>query len=164
MKKIILILFILLSLSLYPNTDKQNDFEVGATLGIFTSSGFFLKYNVFDDISLKASGFLISTGDNEKILYESRLSIMYSLLNSKNLNIYLISAIFKGRSEVISFVGGSSGDNKVDLKGFSLGVGLKLKLTNLINFIIELQGVRIEVNNYHWYNLANLNFGFSFDL
>ncbi len=63
MKKLILIIYVLLSLSLLSN-DNKNDFEIGVTFGVFTSSGFLLKYNLSDDISTKVSGFLITTGEN----------------------------------------------------------------------------------------------------
>jgi len=165
MKKIILIISILLSLNLYSNnSDKKSNFKLGASLGVFTSSGFSLEYSFTDKFSIKASGFLIKNFDKEdKSIYEARLSSLYELTNNSSNNLYFIASIFKGKSfPMIQFGGGNN--DPFPLEGLSAGFGLKSKMSEITSFIVELQYVAVLANRDKTFHLPNINIGLSFNL
>jgi len=172
MKKIILIILVLFSFSIFSNQyynsninnkEKRSNLELGATLGFFTSSGFSIRYHLTNDFSIKASGFLINaSGDNGK-LYEARASLLYSIYNKKNSEMYIIGSGFKTRLMPM-WQNSASNNNNIDIQGFALGIGLKFKLTKLVSFLIEAQENRVTINNNKTEFRANINFGLLFDL
>jgi len=172
MKKIILIILVLFSCSLYSNKhynsninnkEKRSNLELGATIGFFTSSGFSIRYHLTDDFSMKLSGFLINASGDNGNLYEARASLLYTIHNKKSSEIYIIGSGFKTRLMPLWQSSASNNDN-IDIQGFALGIGLKFKLTKVLSFLIEVQENRVTINNKKTEFRANINFGLLFDL
>lgn len=76
MKKLLLLL-IFVTTTLFSSPD-HHTVEAGIMVGIVSSNGIFIKYNVTDNISLKGSGYYLLIDHNDTS-YELKATAFYTL-------------------------------------------------------------------------------------
>jgi len=163
MKTIIIILTLLLSVSVF-SADAQHkaktDFEAGVMFSYITSSGFFLKYNINNDISVRASGYIVRLSKN--LFYNTKLSLSKTIHNSKYGEFYLLASagIFSANSNEAT----PSDSSNVNLYFLSGGLGYKYKFEKGVNMFFELEQNAIFLNNTEGFLLVPIpSFGISVD-
>ena len=163
MKTIIIILTLLLSVSIFSaeaQHEAKTDFEAGVMFGYITSSGFFLKYNIDNDISLRASGYIAKL--NKDLVYDTKLSLTKTIHNSKYGEFYLIAST--GIFIADSNEGIISDDSSVNLYFISAGLGYKYKFTKGTNMFFEMEQNAMFLNNTEEFLLIPIpTFGISVD-
>jgi len=144
MKTIIIILTLLLSTSLFSNEQQdKTDFEAGIIFSHITSSGFLLKYNIDNKISVRGSGYLAKIDDN--LYYNIKLSVSNTIHNSNYGEFYLLGGV--GIFSASSNEGIPSDSYNTILYYMTAGLGYKYKLQRGMNIFFELEQNLIFANN-----------------
>ncbi len=128
MKKIILILTLILSVSLFAN-EKDESYEAGVMIGYTASSGLFFQYNIEDSYSLRASGYIVKIDDDTII--EGELTAMNYIYKGEEGAFYLLGAL---RNFHMSE---NNGQKSTNIFGIGVGMGFKYNMAENFNFFIE---------------------------
>jgi len=137
MKQLILIIFIFLSYKSQAIANqelKKSNIEIGMSVGLFTASGISLRLNLVNDFSIKLSGFVLNSTVDDKLIYEGRTSLVYSVFENEIFELYFINSLFKTNIIIIK------AQTDENIIGFASGFGFKLKIKEALPFFIRPHG------------------------
>jgi len=138
MKTIIIILTLFLSATVFSaeaQHEPKTDFEMGIMFSYINTSGFFLKYNIDDDISVRGTGYIAKL--DEYLYYNAKLTLSKTIHNSKYGEFYLLASagLFSADSGEATI----SDSNSVKLISLSAGLGYKYKIERGTNVFFEVE-------------------------